>query len=197
MILFFDTETTGFFDDRLPIDDSSQPYIVQMAAQLCRDNGDILSSFNFIVDPGIADGISIPTSASNVHGITDEVAAQFGLSSEFMLNSFAHLYQRADLICAHNIKFDRFVTETAIARHYGQIRPLNKPMFCTMEAATPIVNLPPTERMRAKGIDRPKPPKLEECIKHFFDEDLEGAHDAMVDVAACRRLYLKIKDAAR
>ncbi|MDX1194694.1 3'-5' exonuclease [Sinorhizobium medicae] len=193
MILFFDTETTGFFQDRLPVDHPDQPYIVQLAAELCDNNGEPVAGFSFIVDPGIADGIDIPVQASSVHGITNEKAVAMGVSAEFALSAFAHLYQRADVVCAHNIKFDRGVTEAAIARHYGRVRPLSKPLYCTMEAATPIVNLPPTERMVAAGFNKPKPPKLEECIRHFFNEDLDGAHDAMIDVAACRRVYFHLK----
>lgn len=189
MILFFDTETTGLFQDRLPVDHPDQPCIVQLAAELCGDDGDTMASFNFIVDPGI----DIPTGASNIHGITTEKAVAFGVSAEAALNAFAHLYSRADTVVAHNIKFDRGVMETAIARHYGRVRPLTKQLFCTMEAATPIVNLPPTERMRAAGITKPKPPRLEECIRHFFGEDLDGAHDAMIDVAACRRVFFHLK----
>ncbi|MDW9852752.1 3'-5' exonuclease [Sinorhizobium meliloti] len=193
MILFFDTETTGFFQDRLPVDHPDQPYIVQLAAELCDDSGEPVAGFSFIIDPGIGEGIDIPAQASNVHGITNEKAVAMGVSAEFALSAFTHLYQRADTVCAHNIKFDRGVTEVAIARHYGRVMPLRKPLFCTMEAATPIMNLPPTERMRAAGFNKPKPPKLEECIRHFFNEDLDGAHDAMIDVAACRRVYFHLK----
>jgi DNA polymerase-3 subunit epsilon len=193
LILFFDTETTGLYQDRLPADHPDQPYIVQLAAELCSDDGEPVAGFSLIIDPGIGEGVDIPAGASNVHGITNEKAVQFGVSAEFALNAFSHLYQRTDLVCAHNIKFDRGVMEAAIARHYGQIRALKKALFCTMEAATPIINLPPTERMRAAGITRPKPPKLEECIRHFFGEELNGAHDAMIDVAACRRVYLHLK----
>lgn len=194
MILFFDTETTGLFQDRLPVDDPSQPYIVQLAAQLCEETGEPVAGFSFIVDPGIGSpGISIPEAASKVHGITEEKAVQFGVSSESALSAFTHLYQRADVVCAHNIKFDKGVVEAAIARHYQKVLPLRKPLFCTMEAATPIVNHPPTERMRAMGMTKPKPPRLEECIRHFFGEALEGAHDAMIDVIACRRVYMHLK----
>lgn len=192
MILFFDTETTGFFQDRLPIDHPDQPYIVQLAAELCDEEGNSIAGFSFIVDPGIGT-VSIPERAAAVHGITDDRAVQFGVSAEFALSAFTHLYQRADVVCAHNIKFDRGVIEAAIARHYGKVMPLRKTLFCTMEAASPIINLPPTERMRAVGIDKPKPPKLEECIRHFFNETLDGAHDAMIDVAACRRVYFHLK----
>lgn len=193
MILFFDTETTGFVQDRLPVDHPDQPYIVQLAAQLCDDDGEAIAGFSFIVDPGVGYGVDIPERAAAVHGITNEFAVQFGMSAEFALSAFTQLYQRADLIVAHNIKFDRSVIETAISRHYKKVMPLRKPLFCTMEAATPIINLPPTERMIAAGFDKPKPPKLSECIRHFFNEDLDGAHDAMVDVSACRRVYFHMK----
>jgi DNA polymerase III subunit epsilon len=193
VILFFDTETTGFFEDRLPVDDPSQPYIVQLAAELCDDGGVPLAGFSLIVDPGVSDGVLIPERASNVHGITNECAVELGVSLEFALNAFTHLYQRSNLVVAHNIKFDRGVIEAAISRHYKRVMPLRKPLFCTMEAASPVVNLPPTEKMLAAGFTKPKPPKLEEAIRFFFDEALDGAHDAMIDVVACRRIYFHLK----
>lgn len=190
MILFFDTETTGFYQDRLPVDHKDQPHIVQLAAQLCSASGDPLAGFSVIIDPGV----EIPERASSVHGITTEKAIQFGVNAQSALSLFVHLYQRSELIVAHNIKFDKAVLETGISRYYGKPMPLDrKPIFCTMEAAAPVVNLPPTERMLAAGFKKPKAPKLEECIKHFFGETLEGAHDAMVDVAACRRVYFHLK----
>lgn len=188
-VLFWDTETTGFFNEREPVDHPSQPHIVQLAAQLCEDDGSILAGFSFIVDPGV----EIPEGAAKVHGITTAKAVQLGMSTDFALSAFAHLYQRADAICAHNAKFDKGVTEAAIARHRRSITPLRKTMFCTMEAASPIINLPPTERMKAAGFNKPKPPKLEEAVRHFFNESLDGAHDAMVDVIACRRVFFHLK----
>jgi len=189
MIMFFDTETTGFYQKGSAVDDPTQPYVVQLAAQLCEDEGDVVSSFNFIVN----NDVDIPEQAAKIHGITTQKACEFGVGIEFAMAAFSHLYHRSDLIVAHNIAFDKQIMETAIARHYKATRPITKPMFCTMKAASPIINLPPTDRMIAAGINKPKAPKLEECIKHFFDEDLEGAHDAMVDVAACHRVYFHLK----
>ena len=189
MILFFDTETTGFTKPNLPLDHPDQPYIVQFAAQLCEDDGKPIAGFSLIID----NGVEIPEKAAAVHGITTEKAVQFGVSPASALGHFAHFHQRADLIVAHNIKFDKAVVETAMTRHQGQEMRIKKPCYCTMEMATPVINLPPTDRMLAAGFNKPKPPKLEECIKHFFDETLDGAHDAMVDLTACRRVFLRLK----
>jgi DNA polymerase-3 subunit epsilon len=189
LALFFDTETTGLFDDRVPVDHPNQPHIVQLAAQLCSDDGAPISGFSFIID----NGTEIPERAAAVHGITRERAAAVGVPLDFAISAFQHLYRRADIVVAHNIKFDRFIIEIAIARVHGKIMPLRKPLFCTMEVAAPIVNLPPTDRMKAAGFNKPKPPKLAECVEHFFGEELAGAHDAMVDLTACRRVYFHLR----
>jgi DNA polymerase III subunit epsilon len=187
MILFFDTETTGFFQDRLPYDHPDQPRLVQLAAQLTDDAGLALSSISLIVNPGIP----IPERASAVHGITNEIAEKVGISENTAIGIFAFMARRSAVMVAHNSKFDVGVMECVRAR---TSIPLELPeAFCTMEKASPIINLPPTDRMRAAGIIKPKPPKLEECIRHFFGEDLEGAHDAMVDLVACRRVYFHLK----
>ena len=188
-VLVFDTETTGFVNNRAPLADPSQPHIVQLAAQLCDDDGAILAGMSLIIDPGVP----IPAGAAAIHGITDERAALIGVKPATALGLFAHLYERADLLVAHNIKFDLALMDIAYLRHRRQSDLISKPTFCTMNAAAPIVNLPPTPKMLAAGIRKPKVPKLEEAVRHFFDEPLDGAHDAMVDVIACRRVYFHLK----
>jgi len=194
-ILFFDTETTGIYDFKRPAGHPSQPHIVQLAAQLRDDRGAVLSEFSFLVDNG--QDVEIPDAATAVHGITTEKARMLGVPPELAMAAFRHLYSNCTLVCGHNLKFDIAVMETAIARHLGKVWPLKKQMFCTMEAAAPIVNLPPTARMIAAGFNKPKAPKLEECIQHFFGEELEGAHDAMADVHACARVYFHLKTLAK
>lgn len=190
MILIYDTETTGFPKGNLPLDHESQPYIVQLAMELCGDDGRTAASFCAVID----NGVDIPEKASAVHGITRERAAEIGIAPALADECFTSFYNRADLIVAHNADFDKKLVEIAMARRFASPKyTLQKPFFCTMTTAAPIVNIPPTERMLAAGFNKPKSPKLEECIRHFFGEDLPGAHDAMVDVAACKRVYLQLK----
>ena len=192
MILIFDTETSGFPNHNLAPDHESQPYIVQLAAELCEDDGRMVAQFCAVID----NGIEIPEKAAAVHGITTARAAEIGIPANVALELFIHLYGMADLIVAHNAPFDIKIIEIALARRRNSpiaLLAITKPAFCTMKAATPVVNIPPTDRMRAAGFNKPKSPRLEECIEHFFGEKLSGAHDAMVDVGACKRTFFHLK----
>lgn len=186
-ILFFDTETTGFVQHRLPDDDASQPHLVQIAAKLTDDGGAIINQFSLIVNPGVP----IPPRAAEVHGITDNLAMAQGIPEASAFRLFCFLLDRADLVVAHNAAFDLAVMRCLAAREGTGLRPVET--FCTMETATPIVNLPPTEKMVAAGIMKPKSPKLEECVRHFFNEALDGAHDALIDVDACARVFFHLR----
>lgn len=185
MLLFFDTETTGFMKPNKPANHPEQAHIVQLAAQLVTPKNETVMEFSLIVDPGV----HIPSGAANIHGIDDEKAAKYGVTPSTAVDFFDLFYSHAETVVAHNIAFDKQVMETAIARRTGKISPLSKHMHCTMKQAHDIVKAPPTERMIAAGRTHHKAPNLGECIKHFFDEKLEGAHDAMIDVVACRRVY--------
>ena len=105
---------------------------------------------------------------------------------------------RADLRVAHNESFDRRILRIAMTRGLFArdfIEAIEaRASYCTCTKALPILNLPPTDKMLAAGFTRAKPPKLEECMRHFFNEDLPGAHDAMVDVRACARIYYAMKE---
>lgn len=196
MILFFDTETTGLPDFARPLDDKRQPHLVQIACLLTDDDGTERASVSLIVAPGVP----IPEGAARVHGITDLIADRCGVPPSMALAMWNKLAERSDLIVAHNIKFDIVLMRIAWLRHFGAEGPAferrhgDRPQFCTMEAASPIVNLPPTARMIAAGHNKPKAPKLEEVIRHFFGEGLDGAHDALVDVRACARVYFHMQN---
>lgn len=194
--LFYDTETSGLplFDQ--PSEDPRQPHIVQLAAVLATEDRKPVASINLIAIP---DGWEIPGEVAAIHGITTDLARQRGVPEAMIIDMLMHLARAAELRVAHNESFDarivriglmRFKTE-AVADQWKE-----RKSFCTMKAATPLVNMPPTDKMVAAGFVKPKPPKLEECIKHFFGEELKGAHDALTDVKACMRGYWHLQGLA-
>lgn len=108
MILVFDTETTGKANFYLPAADPSQPHPVQIGAILVDSNYEIRGEMNMIVKPS---GWTIPESASSIHGITQEIAEQYGLPKCTVLNVFCELASKASIIVAHNLDFDYLVMQ--------------------------------------------------------------------------------------
>ena len=105
MILFFDTETTGKYDFRMPPDHPSQPHLVQLAAMLTDDDGKERAAFHVIVCPDIP----IPDEAAAVHGITTEAARMYGFDPVKAIVPFLDFWERASLVVGHNVEFDQLV----------------------------------------------------------------------------------------
>jgi DNA polymerase-3 subunit epsilon len=187
MNLFFDTETSGLPYFRKPSDDPSQPHLIQLAAILADDDGNEVESFSTIVRP--YEGCVMAPEAFAAHGISIERAMDEGVDGDVAMDAFLDLVSRSGLLVGHNVPFDIRIMRIAHTRSHAS--KWNNPLlyYCTMRAATPIVNLPPTPKMLKAGFDRPKSANLSECIQHFFGERLEGAHDALVDVRACKRVF--------
>lgn len=197
MILGLDTETTGLPDFRAPSDAEHQPHLVQVAMVLLDEHMVERASVSLLVRP---DGWVSGPEALAAHGITEELASALGVPEKTAANLFAQMAygSGARLIVGHNVSFDLRIMRIALLRAGFTKEKLDaqKPdTFCTMNAASAIMKLPPTEKMLAAGFTKPKPPKLAECIRHFFGEDLEGAHDALVDVRASLRVYQHLQKA--
>jgi DNA polymerase III subunit epsilon len=189
--LFYDTETTGFVQKDWPPDHPSQPHLVQLGVVLADEQGKELASAELIVRP---EGYSIPKQASDVHGITTEMAVACGVPLMTALSVFCQLRSIADEMVAYNAPFDELVMAAAIARSGRQpSHPGPAKRTCAMTMATPIVALPPTAKMIAAGFDKHKPPNLTEAHKFFFGEGFSGAHGALTDTRACMRVFNEIK----
>lgn len=181
MILVFDSETTALPSFSLPAEDPSQPHIVQLGAILYDKARHVVSEINVLIRP---DGWTISPETTAIHGITQEQAQKYGLKLETAIGLFIALADRAELLVAHNYKFD----EKMVRR---ELHHLNKPSmaeamrgranYCTMESSTNILQIP-----GPRGF---KWPKLQEAHVHFLGKPFEGSHDAMEDVRACARVY--------
>lgn len=187
MILVFDTETTGKADFQSPIQAEHQPHLVQFGAQLLDDAFKVRAELNIILKPN---GWTIPESASAIHGITQEIAEQFGFDVALAQPLMAEMFNRSHVLVAHNFSFDSLIVHTLWHR-LGMEKPFQDEhvKFCTMQAMTDICNIP--------GPYGNKWPKLEEAHRHCFNEDFDGAHDAMADVRACARVYRWLMERAR
>jgi DNA polymerase-3 subunit epsilon len=188
-ILAIDTETTGLPIRGLPSVDPRQPRIVQFAAILTDETRREYGCASFIVDAGVP----VPDGAAKVHGITTEMVKRFGVPEKLAVGSFVRLVAVADLIVAHNLTFDLDMVDGTAGRLGIRWKVPSGGGRCTMNAASPILNLPPTARMVDAGFgDKPKPPKLEEAYELLIGKKLEGAHDALVDVRACIDVYFAL-----
>ena len=182
MRLFFDTETSGMVDFRSGPGEN-QPVPVQAAFYLETLSGNVVRVASFLIDPG-SWGSRVPwdPDAERVHGIPREVASSYGIPAQEFANTVRWLVGLSTVTIAHNVEFDLRVVNYAMAR-------LNLPRiewpasYCTMLRSVQHVRKP-VRRSGEFGW-----PKLGEAYRHFVGKELSGAHDALVDVYACRAVY--------
>ena len=180
-VLIFDTETNGLVNFDSPWNHPSQPHLVQIACLLQEEEtAKVLGSLTAIIKP---DGWTIPDKIAAIHSICTSQAVLVGLPLAAVMPIFIEFVRSATIICAHNIAFDSSIMKIACARlGWGTDWLDGKSRFDTMHASMGLLKLP----KKGGGL---KMPKLSECIRYFFGEELDGAHDAMVDTRACARIY--------
>jgi DNA polymerase-3 subunit epsilon len=193
LALFFDTETNGIKTWDNP---NFQLELVQLGAILQDlDTKRVYGEINLIN----CEAGDIPVEASNVHGITTEMAAAYGVPKILIDKAFAWLIKRADQLVAHNIDYDMDVLHDAMPTSWEVAK--DKPQFCTMKQNVMIVKAPLSDKQKAyftskgKMPDYPyKVPNLTETHMHYFNKPFEGAHDAMEDIRACRNIFFAMED---
>lgn len=184
--LFFDTETTGLPIWSSPSGDPAQPHMTQFAGMMFRDDH-LLASMNFMSRP---DGWEIPAEITELTGITMEDANKFGLPEETVYRMALKMIRDADTIVAHNIPFDARIMRIA-AKRFGtedeaeEIKA--KRRECTMTLGA--------RELKARGMTGTGK-SLGEVHKAIVGCEISGAHNALVDVVACRQIWLKIKENA-
>lgn len=171
-ILFFDTETTGLVNHKLPGSDPCQPHLVQLGAILTIGREQIHK-----VSITVNNGVPIPERASQVHGITEEKASMIGMSPVAGCSIFYNMAKLADVFVMHNASFDMRVLQAAFCRVDRCYDFWQVPTVCTMKDLTPILKIP--------GRFGYKWPTLMEAYKALVDENgFEDAHDALADISA-------------
>lgn len=183
--LFFDTETTGLPLWKEPSDHPDQPHVVDLSCELW-DDEQLVSEFDCIINPGVP----IPPEVVELHGISDEIAKEQGISPVEAWEQFRPLVARADLIVGHNVSFDIRMMRILSARHFGQKWEPMQPTFCTMRKSTNICRIPSRNQRHPEDW---KWPTLTEAVRSLFDEEHSDAHRAKPDVIAARRIFFHLK----
>lgn len=183
--LIFDTETTGIPRNRnAPVEMvDNWPRVVQIAWQEYDEEEALKNSREAIIRP---DGFFIPEEAARVHGITQDRALAEGIPLPEILPSFAEAVNRADVLAAHNMRFDSFVVGAEFVRAGLVTELFAKRRICTMESSTEYCRLP--------GRFGFKWPTLAELYYTLFRASFMEEHNAAADVTACARCFFELKN---
>lgn len=184
LIFSYDTETTGLPDWKSPSGSENQPHIVQLGGVLCdSETKEIVKTLNVIIKP---EGWVIPEETIEVHGITNEHALEVGISEKDAIQQLLDMCEGAERV-AFNRTFDQRIIRIGLKRYFdeeAQDKWAEKDdHHCSMLMAKPIMRLLPKGRYGYKN------PKLADAYKFFTGEELEGAHDALVDAKASLQVY--------
>lgn len=183
--LFFDTETIGLPHDyeAPPTDTANWPRMVQLSWILTDNQGNVLSSYDFIIRP---EGFSVPESAAAIHGITTERAMAEGTPLDSVLSVFCSSLDSSEYIVGHNISFDIHVVAAEMIRRGLDDRVSSMKAYCTMIAGTDYCKLP-------GYYGHYKWPKLQELHKKLFGSEFDNAHNSAADVEATCKCFWEMR----
>lgn len=198
-VLVFDTETTGLPEhNNIPIRKTEKfPYIIQLSYVLYDTELDKLEiEGDHIIR--IPEEVDLPESSVAIHRITREKSREEGITITRALGYFMIAYMRADVIVAHNIKFDKNMINVECYRNnidFDFTSKPGKPFKDTMYMGRGICNV----RMMNKhtGEIFLKPPKLTELYMKLFDIDAKNLHNSYIDVLVCLRCFAVLSEHIR
>jgi|GEM_PF-621765 len=183
LYLFFDTETTGLLNrDSIRKNLLGWPRLVQLAWVICDEDGQI---YHEVCETIIPDGFEIPSSATEIHGITTQMAYSTGKKLEDVLIRFLSEAKDADFLVGHHISFDLNVIVRELL-NLGMENPLrNIQTICTMNSSKDYCGI--------KGSSGLKYPSLLELYRHLYGTDYKGQHNALKDILATVRCFFELK----
>jgi hypothetical protein len=187
-VLFFDTETTGLPKGWVnALTEGVWPDIVSVSWILCDKNGSILTAEYYIIKP---DGWVIPPESTNIHKITEDMANEHGQSLDKVLSRFYETSKYADILVAHNLRFDQNVIDNALLwrlQNTHVMRKWGKRLFCTMKHGAGLLQLP-------GNYGKFKYPKLWELYAHATGKSvsLDILHNALQDTLILKECFFRL-----
>lgn len=176
MYLVFDTETTGF---------PPKARMTQLAYMLIDENGKEIESYQSLIKP---DGWEVPKEKFFIdNNMSTERCETEGIPVFDALRKFQEALKQCNYKIAHNISFDNKIVskEIKLAGITYQLFQYKKSVCTMMEAYN-------NDYYGTHANGRTKWPKLIELHRKLFNEDFDGAHDALADVRATSRCFIEL-----
>ena len=191
--LIFDTETNGLpkykeMHSTNPHWYKEWPHIVQISWLLFdSERNKIINVTDYVAK--LPQGVDIPESASNIHGITKEMSEEKGTDIQKIMYEFNIMLKHTDVIVGHNIEFDLKMIRALFLKN-GAIDPfvLNKhiDVYCTMKKGIDICKI---EAVSKYGKRYYKWPKLIELHKKLFNTEPNDLHNSLTDIYVTLRCF--------
>lgn len=161
------------------------PRITQLSYQVViLETGEIVKEFDAIIKP---DGWTVPKEQFFIdNNISTERCESEGIPCIEALADLKKDMSDCEIIVTHNNDFDIPVIQAEMIRYrVKNVKKLIK--VCTMKESIEFCKLP-----NQHGYSSYKFPKLEELYRILFKKEMEGAHDALSDVNACRECFIQL-----
>lgn len=173
IVLALDTETTGLVESRL-MRLEFQPHVIQFAAALLDlETEEVREHLNLLLRPPRMDLLT--EKITEITGITAEDLRDAPTFSE-MAGVIIPMIERAPVVAAHNLTFDRDVLNVE-ARRLGKTIAWPRGI-CTVEQSTHVLGFNST---------------LTQLHDHLFGLPFEGAHSAGGDVDALSKCLVEMR----
>nr|QOI90368.1 hypothetical protein HWQ62_00231 [Pyramimonas orientalis virus] len=183
-VLVFDVETIGFPRYRNAPPFKTYGYdtarVIEIGYVIMSPEGEVIKLVSHLIK--YCDEVDIRN--SHIHGITNEMVNEDGISIYEMFDELIVDLSNVDTIVAHNLEFDYNVLLSEVYRNYKNYKNLlgllySKELHCTMQ-------------MGKKYMPNNKYPKLVELNKLLLDMEWDQNHRALDDALVCSRCYTKL-----
>jgi DNA polymerase III epsilon subunit-like protein len=205
--LVFDTETTGLPQTKFisPSTLNLWPYIVQFSYIIYDSSlNDIIDSKDYIIK--LEKDVLIPEESSKIHGITNDISNEKGISINEVLNEFFYYLRSVDKLIGHNIEFDINMIKIELLRiiHNNSDSPEQIKLYkqdlhyilnydniiCTLKDSISFCNI---QLLDKYGKPYLKYPKLIELHEKLFNKSPNNLHNSFNDILVTLRCFMKLK----
>ena len=205
--LVFDTETTGLPKSKFisPSTLNLWPYIVQFSYIIYDSSlNDIIDSKDYIIK--LPENITISEESSKIHGITNDISNEKGISINEVLNEFFYYLRSVDKLIGHNIEFDMNMIKVALLRIINNISVSSQQIklykqylhyilnydniICTLKDSISFCNI---QLLDKTGKPYLKYPKLCELHEKLFNKSPNNLHNSFNDILITLRCFMKLK----